>query len=148
MAFEATGVWEGGFQTRLEDDRGHVVLVDLPKDEDGTDAGTSALELSLISLAGCIVTIFRRVADRRRLAIDGISIHLVAERGPRAPTIERVVGTLTVRSTESEEELETTARLTVRTCPVGVLYERAGVPVQVELVREQPHTSPPPTVPL
>ena len=31
----AVGTWKGGFQTQLEDARGHAVIVDLPPDEDG-----------------------------------------------------------------------------------------------------------------
>ncbi|MCI4354218.1 MAG: OsmC family protein [Thermoplasmata archaeon] len=138
MAFEVTGTADSGFVTRLQDDRGHGIVVDLPADEGGTDAGTSALELTLISLAGCIGTIFRRVAERRRFAVEGFSIRLNAERGDGAPTIERVEGTFTVRSPADDVELETALRLTLRICPVGVLFDRAGVPVTVRLVRAAP----------
>ncbi|MCI4354684.1 MAG: OsmC family protein [Thermoplasmata archaeon] len=138
MAIEASGVWQGGFRTRLEDDRGHAVTVDLPSDEDGQDSGTSALELSVLSLAGCVVTIFLLVARRRRLPLEAASIQLKAERRAGAPTIESVDGVLTVRSTATDEDVATALRLTLKTCPVGVLFERAGVPVRVRVVRETP----------
>ncbi len=117
----------------LDDGRGHSVVIDLPSDEDGDDAGTSALELTLLSLAGCVLTIFPLVAHRRRLTVDGMEVHLQGHRGPRAPTIERVDGTLCLRSRDSAEDLGTALRLTTRTCPVGVLFERAGVPVDIRL---------------
>lgn len=138
MTFEVTGESGRGFRIDLQDERGHEIVVDLPRDEDGTDAGTSALELTLVSLAGCIGTIFRRVADRRRFTIDGYSIHLIAERGEGAPTIERVTGTFTVRTAADESELAIALRLTLRICPVGVIFERAGIPVHVRPVREPP----------
>jgi len=44
------------------DKRSHSVVLDLPEDEEGDDTGPTALELSLMSLAGCAVTIFADVA--------------------------------------------------------------------------------------
>lgn len=132
---EAHAVWLGGMASRLEDGRGHSVAVDLPADEGGTDAGTSSLELSLLSLAGCIQTIFLLVARRRRVHIDALAVTVRAERGPGAPTYESVAGTLRIASPSSDEELSTTLRLTMRRCPVGVLFEQAHVPVTVRLER-------------
>ena len=128
---EAHGVWEGGFRTRLDDGRGHMVTVDLPPDEDGMDAGTSSLELMVLSLAGCITTIFGLVAQRRKLRFVDMRVALGAERPKGAPTIQRVAGTLEVRTEASSEEVETALRVTLRICPVGVLFEQAHVPVQV-----------------
>ncbi len=130
---EAHGVWRGRSRSELTDGRGHAVTVDLPPDEGGEDAGSSALELAVLSLAGCILTIFPLVARRRRLGFDAMEVHLVAHRGPRAPTVERVEGTFRLRSPAAREEAETALRLTVRSCPVGALLERAGVPVALNL---------------
>jgi putative redox protein len=128
---EVRGVWKGGFETQLEDGRGHSVTVDLPADEGGQNAGTSALELGVLSLAGCISTIFGLVAKKRRLAFTGLTISLTAERPPSAPTIERVHGKLEVRTGASKEEVETILRFTLETCPLGVIFERAHIPVDV-----------------
>lgn len=128
---DARGVWQGGFETRLEDDRGHSVTVDLPVNEGGKDAGTSALELLVLSFAGCISTIFHLIAQKRRLSFTQLTIALTAERPARAPTIERVHGRLEVRTSAPKEEVETALRLTLKTCPVGVLLERAHIPVEV-----------------
>jgi len=89
---QATGRWGGGFRTELKDDRGHSVTVDLPTDEEGTDAGTSALELNVLSLAGCITTIFALVARRRRLAFEAMTIALSADRPEGSRTIASVTG--------------------------------------------------------
>jgi putative redox protein len=135
---DAKGVWKGGFETLLEDGRGHTVTVDLPVNEGGKDAGTSALELGVLSLAGCITTIFGLVAHKRRLRFTGLSISLTAERPPGAPTIQRVHGRLDVQSEASMEEVETILRLTLKTCPMGVLFEQAHVPVEVTAVLTPP----------
>jgi putative redox protein len=130
---EAHGTWNGGFATRLDDGRGHGVTVDLPEDEGGHDAGTSALELAVLSLAGCLTTIFALVAAKRRLRYDALRIDLEGIRPDGSPTIQRVAGTVEVRSEAPEDDIATVLRLTLRTCPVGVLFERAQIPVAITL---------------
>ncbi|MGA8711224.1 MAG: OsmC family protein [Thermoplasmata archaeon] len=130
---EARGVWKAGFETRLDDGRGHEVTIDLPSDEGGTNVGTSGLELAVLSLAGCINTIFARVAAKRKLRFDALTVSLAADRPAGAPTIQKVRGTLTVQTSASNEEVQTVVRLTLKTCPVGVLFERANIPVEVTL---------------
>jgi len=130
---EARGTWQSGFETRVEDSRGHTVTVDLPVDEGGRDSGTSALELMVLSLAGCVSTIFGLIARKRRLAFEGFEIVLTAVRPEGAPTIERIHGIVEVRTSASREDVDTVLRLTLKTCPVGVLLERAQVPVEVGL---------------
>lgn len=131
---KAIGTWKGGFETELTDGRGHAVVVDLPEDEDGRDAGTSALELSVLSLAGCICTIFALVARRRRLRFESMTVDLDAQRPPRSPTITGVEGTLRIATSAPADEVAIVLGITLRTCPVGVLLERAKVPVHVRPV--------------
>jgi len=128
---QAIATWAGGHRTVLDDGRTHRVTVDLPREEGGESAGTSALELAVLALAGCITTIFALVARRRRLPFEGMTLGLEAERPEGAPTITRVRGTFRLRTRASLEEVATALRLTVKSCPVGVLFERAGVPVEI-----------------
>jgi putative redox protein len=128
---QAIGTWTHGYETILEDAHAHRVTVDLPVDEGGRSAGASALELCVLSLAGCITTIFALVARRRRLVLQGMTVALEADRPPGSPTITRVHGTLRVRTKADPAEVETALRLTLKTCPVGVLFERAQIPVEV-----------------
>jgi putative redox protein len=135
---QAIGVWKGGYETVLEDGRTHSVVVDLPRDEGGGSAGTTALELLVLSAAGCITTIFALVARRRRLEFQGMNVALQAERPKGAPTITRVHGTLRVRTKADLADVETALQQTLRTCPVGVLLAQAGVPVEVVAIVEPP----------
>jgi uncharacterized OsmC-like protein len=128
---QALATWKGGYETLLEDDRSHSVTVDLPIDEGGRSAGPSALDLSLLSLAGCISTIFAIVARKRRLRFQELAVRLEAERPEGAATITRVHGTLRIRTGSSADEVDTALRLTLTTCPVGVIFQRAGIPVEV-----------------
>jgi putative redox protein len=138
---QASATWQGGFRTELTDDRGHRVTVDLPLDEEGSDSGTSALELSVLALAGCIVTIFLMIARRRRVPIEALSVDLEGHRPDGARTIERVDGHVTIETTAVPNEVDTVLRLTLRTCPVGVLFEQAGIPVEVTAVVRPPSSA-------
>ena len=138
----ATAVWQGGYATRLDDGRGHAIVVDLPEDEDGRDTGTSSLELAVLSLAGCISTIFALVARKRRLPCEGLRVTLDAERPEGSPTISVVSGVAEVTTSAPVVDVETVLRLTLRTCPVGVLLERAQIPVHVTLKAVSPSTLP------
>jgi putative redox protein len=134
----AIGTWMGGFATQLDDGRTHTVRVDLPVEEGGASSGTSALELLILALAGCVTTIFALVARRRRIGLQHLAIALEAERPARAPTVTRVRGTLRVATRNAPEEVETALRLTLRSCPVGVLFERAGIPVEIRSIVVDP----------
>src|SRR5579864_8287557 len=101
----ASGTWSGGFATRLDDGRGHEVVVDLPEDEGGSDVGTSALELSVLALTGCIATIFRLVAAKRRLQYQRLTIELSASRPPGFLTIEAVDGVFEIGTDAPMEDV-------------------------------------------
>jgi putative redox protein len=139
---QARGTWKGGYETLLEDDHAHSVTVDLPIDEGGRSAGPSALDLSLLSLAGCVSTIFALVAHKRRLEYQGLSVALEAERPEHAPTITKVHGTVRIRTRAPPSEVDTALRLTVKTCPVGVIFERAGIPVEIRPIVVPPASTP------
>jgi putative redox protein len=140
---KAVGTWQGGYHTVLEDSSGHTVTVDLPEDEGGENVGPYALELSVLSLAGCITTIFALVAKKRRLAFDGMKVELTAERPEGSPTIASVDGVFRLSTSAPRDDAETALRITLRTCPVGVLYERAHIPVRVRLELTAPASSAP-----
>lgn len=128
---QAIGTWRSGYETLLEDDHAHSVIVDLPVDEGGHSVGPSALELGLLALAGGITTTFALVARKRHLVFQGMTVALEAERPAGAPTIARVRGTLRLRTRADPAEVGTVLRLTLKTCPVGVIFERAAIPVEV-----------------
>jgi putative redox protein len=144
---KARATWLGGYATRLNDTRGHPVVVDLPLEEEGRDAGTSALELLVLSLAGCVTTIFALVAEKRRLRFQAMELELESVRPQGAPTIERVTGTFRLTTDADPEEVETALRRTIAICPVGVVFARAGIPVDVRTEVHSPSPAAPPEPP-
>lgn len=114
-----------GYQSVIDNGRNHAVVTDLP---DSTDVGASALELSVMSLTGCISTIFKKVASKMRLNVERVEVEMDADKG--SDTIEKVSYTVRVRSDASEDKLNKCLKNTEKSCPVGVLFSRAGVEIE------------------
>ncbi|MFA8301446.1 MAG: OsmC family protein [Hyphomicrobiales bacterium] len=124
---KAKALWAGGYQSIVDDRRGHSVVNDLPADFNGENNGATSLEMCTMSLAGCISTIFRMMADKMKLSIDHFEVDVEAEKIDG--TIGKAVVAAKVKSSESKEKLEKAYKLTCDTCPVGVLFVKAGVEV-------------------
>ena len=133
---KATSIWISKFRSVLDNGRKHSVVVDLPPENNGDDMGPTALELTLMSLAGCITTIFAVVAEKRKLKYEALRLDLEAEKGEK--TIEKCKGVLTVKTDAGEKDVETVLKLTMDICPVGALFEKAGVKPEIEIKIEKP----------
>ncbi len=120
------------FRIAIDDGRAHSVCVDLPPDI-GTDRGPTALELGIMSFAGCVATIFVLMAKKTRVKISDLEITMKAEKPEGAKTVTKADYEVTVKSDENEERLKRVFELTRANCPVGLLFERAGVKVSYNL---------------
>lgn len=128
---QAVATWRKGHEILLEDGRAHAVVVDLPVEDGGMSAGTTPLELSLLSLAGSLTSTFITIARKRRLDFSGLT--LVLEEGGAVPgrDLGTVRGTLRVRSRASRGQVEAVLQSSLELCPVGRLFREAQVPVNV-----------------
>ncbi len=120
------------FRIAVDDGRAHSVVLDLPP-EMGTDRGPSALELGVMSFAGCIATIFALMSKKMRVRIKDLKIDMTAEKPEEARTVTKADYEITVVSGESEDKLKSVFELTKANCPVGLLFEKAGVQVNYKL---------------
>ncbi|HYV99851.1 MAG TPA: OsmC family protein [Candidatus Acidoferrum sp.] len=130
---KANALWVEGYKSVLDDGRGHSVTVDLPTESGGKDMGPTGLELAIMSLAGCATTIFKIVAAKRKLTYDSLKIELNAEKPKNASTVTEVKGHVEIATTGTEQEVQTALKLTFKTCPVGVIFEQAGIKVHYDL---------------
>lgn len=130
---KARAVWIEKFRSVLDDSRGHSVVVDLPKNLNGDDTGTSALELAVMALVGCISTIFKLMADKTKIDLKCLEVVADAEKSEETKTVSKVDIKINVVSSDDEKKLERVWKLTHKNCPVGILFEKAGVEVSVEL---------------
>ena len=130
---KANAVWIEGFKSELENGRGHRVVVDLPIEQGRKDSGPSALELAVMALAGCVTTIFKVIAEKRKFDYKYLKVELDADKPKEATTIATVRGHVELITNGSEKEAQTILSLKFNTSPVGVLFEKAGIKVDYDL---------------
>ena len=127
---------EGCYQSVVDNDRHHGLVVDLPEAKSGDDLGPTALELAVMGLSGCISTIWAVVAGKSRVSYHKVRVELEADKPDDAATITAARAKVYVNSEEGREKLEKTLDKVMRTCPVGQLYEKAGIEIETELIKE------------
>jgi uncharacterized OsmC-like protein len=54
----------------------HIMYIDSPEDGGGTDAGPAPLQYFLASLAGCIGTVARIIANQKSITLNGIDMNI------------------------------------------------------------------------
>lgn len=124
------------FRIDVDDGRSHAICLDLPP-ESGTDMGTSALELALMSYAGCYATIFALTAQKMRVALKDLEVKTVGIKSEEAGTITEVSFEITVKSEAPEDRIRRIHELTVRSCPVGKIFDKAGTKTTYKLKAEK-----------
>jgi len=115
-----------GFQILLDDNESHSYVVDLAPDL-GTGLGASALELCVMSHAGCYATIFLLTAKKMRLIIKGLKVKLEAIKSDETGTISEETFDISIKTGAPQDRIERAHKLTVEACPVGILFEKAGI---------------------
>ena len=123
----------GDYQSVVNNGRQHGLVLDLPPEEDGDDFGPTALELTGMSLAGCISTIWAKVAENSGVSYRKIEVEMQLEKGKT--TIRDAEALVRVDSDEDQDKLERILDKTMKICPVGHLFERAGVEIDTSLVK-------------
>ena len=121
-----------GFQIILDDGEAHSTIVDLAPDL-GTGLGPSSLELCVMSHAGCYVTILALVAKKMHLVLKGAMVGVEAVKSEETGTISEETFEISIKSEANIDRIERLHKLTLETCPVGILFEKAGVKISYKL---------------
>ena len=120
----------------------HIMYVDQTKAGGGTDAGATPLEYFFASLAGCIGTIARIIANQKRIKLNGMDIKVEG-----AYDLETLLGkskenragfagikvTLKIDSDMSKEEKDAFVHEVESRCPVSDNIANI-TPVEIEVV--------------
>ncbi len=120
------------YRIDVDDQRTHAIALDLSP-PDGTDMGPSALELCLMSFAGCYATIFVLTARKMRLSVKDLEVKVDAVKSEEAGTITEANVNIFVDANVAKDRIQRAHELTVRGCPVGKLFERADVKIKYTL---------------
>jgi len=130
---KSTSRWIKNYQSVVDNGRNHSLVLDLPDRQNGDDFGPTALELAVMSLSGCISTIFAMMAAKMRIEFSDLQVDVIAEKPDGAPTIDSAFCDFRIRSEVPESKIRKCLENTFKTCPVGVLFGQAGVMMDYNL---------------
>ena len=125
----------GTYRSVVDNGRDHDIVLDLPEALDGDDQGPTALELSGMALAGCISTIWAKVAHNSNVDYREIEVEVRLNKADAASPFADSEAVVRVESEADRNRLERVLDKTMEACPVGRLFEEAGVETETTLVR-------------
>ncbi|TKG91010.1 OsmC family peroxiredoxin [Puteibacter caeruleilacunae] len=124
---KARTIWNENFKSIVDNGRGHEIVCDLPPAQNGDDMGATALEVCLMSYSGCVATIFAMMAKKMRIEFSALEVDVEGEKSEETGTIGDVIVNVNIESEQLEEKIRKCMDMTLKTCPVGVLFANAGV---------------------
>jgi uncharacterized OsmC-like protein len=134
---KAKATWVENVRSIVDNQRTHSIVCDLSTAAGGTDSGPTALELSMMALADCGVTIFADVCKKSNIKLDKVDVTVEAEKSPDSPIITGVSMKVNVSSKTRKELLDAAWRRTEANCPVlSIFKEPISVKVEFEAKQE------------
>jgi putative redox protein len=121
-----------GYELALDNGRAHGTIAD-QHTETSQGLGPTPLELCLMSHAGCYATICALTAEKMRLTLKGCDVKLEAAKNPETGTIGEETFDITFKLDAPEDRVQRLYELTLKNCPVGILFEKAGVKITYNL---------------
>jgi uncharacterized OsmC-like protein len=128
---KAKATWVQNVCSIADNQRTHSVVCDLSTTAGGTDSGPTALELSLMALADCSVTIFADICKKSNIELSGVEVTVEADKSPDSPRITGVSMKVSVSSKARKELIDAAWRRTETNCPVLLVFKEP-TPVNVE----------------
>ncbi len=98
-----------------------------------TGLGATPLELCVMSHAGCYATILALVAKRMRIALKGLTVKVAALKTDEAGTITEEAFDITIKTDAQQDRIQRLHEVTLKHCPVGVLFEKARVQISYNI---------------
>ena len=125
------------YRIDVDDGRSHAVCLDLEQEDGGSDLGPSGLELALMSFVGCYAIIFMLTANKMRKAVKDLEVRAEATKSEEVGTITEAKLQISVKADMPEDRVQRIHMLTVKDCPVGKIFEKAGVKIVYNIKIEQ-----------
>ncbi|MEM1985734.1 MAG: OsmC family protein [Nitrososphaeria archaeon] len=133
--YKAKAKWIENVRSVVDNSRTHSIVCDLPVTGGGSDSGPTALELAIMALADCAVTIFADVCKKSNIPVKMVEVVAEAEKPVDSPKLSEVIVKARFSADASKELLEAAWRRTEANCPVLFLFkEPVPLKVQFEIV--------------
>jgi putative redox protein len=123
--------WVQNVQSIADNSRGHSMVLDLGTAKGGDNTGPSALELAIMSLADCAVTIFADVCKQSNVEISKMDVVAEADKPADSPKLNGVNLKITVTSKARKQKLDAVWRRTEANCPVVSIFQD-NIPIKIE----------------
>ena len=120
------------YRSIADNSRHHDIVFDLPTISGGSDIGPTALEVAIMSLAGCAMTIFIDIAKNSGVKIDEMDIVAEADEPEDSPTLKGVKLKINIHGKAREQKIKALWRRTEANCPVVKIFTEK-IPVKFEL---------------
>src|SRR4030043_38724 len=120
---KARAKWVENVRSIVDNSRTHSVVCDLSSAAGGGDSGPTALELALMALADCGVTIFADVCKKSSIQPGKVEVVVEAEKSPDSPVITGVTMKVCVSAKARKELLDAAWRRTEANCPVLFIFK-------------------------
>jgi uncharacterized OsmC-like protein len=127
----AKATWIQNVRSIVDNQRTHSIVCDLSTPAGGTDSGPTALELTMMALADCGVTIFADVCKKSNIQTSKVEVTVEADKTPDSPIVTGVTMKVNVASSARKELVEAAWRRTEANCPVLFIFKDPN-PVKVE----------------
>lgn len=121
-----------GYEIALDNGRSHCSIVDQPSTT-FPGLGPTPLELCVMSHAGCYATIAALTAQKMRLTLKDCDVKVEAVKSEETGTINEETFDIALRLDAPLEKVQWLHELTLKNCPVGILFEKAGVKITYNL---------------
>ena len=129
--YKTTAKWIENVRTIVDNSRTHSVVCDLSIPAGGNDTGPTAIELALMALADCAVTIFADVCKQSKIELTRVETVVEAEKPADSPILSAVTVKTKVCANVRKELLEAAWRRTEANCPVLSTFKEP-IPLKVE----------------
>ena len=123
--------WVQNVQSIADNSRGHSMVLDLGTAKGGDNTGPSALELAIMSLADCAVTIFADVCKQSNVKISKLEVVAEADKPADSPRLTSLNLKITVVSKARKQKLDAVWRRTEANCPVVSIFQD-NIPIKIE----------------
>jgi len=90
-----------------------------------------------MSHAGCYATIAALTAQKMRIQLKGCDVKVEAVKSEEAGTITEETFNILFKLDAPEDRVQRLHELTLKNCPVGILFEKAGVKINYNLKTEK-----------
>ncbi len=117
-----------GYEIALDNGRGHCSIADQPSPK-FQGLGPTPLELAVMSHAGCYATIAALTAEKMRLQLKGCEVKVEATKSEETGTIAEETFDIQLKIDAPQDRIQRLHDLTLKNCPVGILFEKAGVKI-------------------